>query len=301
MAVENQFASRIPIGFANRMQKGNLQDPLLKQVLATNNELAIREDYQPDPLGERLVNPIKGLIHKYHGRVLLTLTGVCAVNCRYCFRRHFPYQDNNPGREGWHEVCQYIAQDKTITEVILSGGDPLLASNIVIGNLLKQLESIPHVHTVRFHTRVPVVLPERIDDDFLNILANTRLNKVVVLHANHAQELDGTVTQACKQLKQINCHLLNQSVLLAGVNDNALTLAALSQTLFALGVMPYYLHTLDKVQGAAHFDLPITTVKNIYRELQQLLPGYLLPKLVKEESGQLSKSLIHCERPLSYS
>ncbi|WP_133136254.1 EF-P beta-lysylation protein EpmB [Legionella rowbothamii] len=290
---EEQFASRIPLGFAQRMQKGNPQDPLLLQVLATTQEMSSPEGYGVDPLQERVSNPLKGLIHKYHGRVLLTLTGVCAVNCRFCFRRHFPYQENNPGRQGFKEICKYIAMDPSITEVILSGGDPLLAADAVIADLLQQLEQIPHVHTLRFHTRIPVVFPERIDADFLSLLTTTRLKKVIVLHCNHPQELqDEVVGQVLHDLRQSGCHLLNQSVLLAGVNDDAQILASLSQSLFNYAVIPYYLHTLDKVKGAAHFDMPFTKAQLIYQQLQQLVPGYLLPRLVCEEPGKLSKTLL---------
>ncbi|EHL30777.1 EF-P beta-lysylation protein EpmB [Legionella drancourtii] len=293
LLAEKQFSSRIPLGFAQRMQKGNPQDPLLLQVLAVATELEIQDGYEFDPLRERDSNPLKGLIHKYHGRVLLTLTGVCAVNCRFCFRRHFPYQDNNPGRHGFKDICAYIAKDSSITEVILSGGDPLLASDLVFSELLQQLEQIPHVHTVRFHTRIPIVFPERIDHGLLCVLATTKLKKVIVLHCNHPQELnDDEVRHALRALRQAGCHLLNQTVLLSGINDNAPILAALSQALFAQDVIPYYLHILDKVKGAAHFDLPLATVQTIYQQLQQLVPGYLLPRLACEEPGKLSKTLL---------
>ncbi|HRD69394.1 MAG TPA: EF-P beta-lysylation protein EpmB [Legionella sp.] len=289
---EHQFPSRIPLGFAKRMQKGNSSDPLLLQVLAQEIETVTNNEYAQDPLVELKVNPLKGLIHKYHGRVLLTLTGICAVNCRYCFRRHFPYQANNPGRQGWKEICNYIAADSTITEVILSGGDPLLAADRVLAELIGHLEQIPHVHTLRIHTRVPIVLPERIDEGLVKVLSSAQLKKVIVLHCNHAQELDSSVLRACQDLQMAGCHLLNQSVLLKGINDNAQILAQLSQALFAYGVIPYYLHVLDKVQGAAHFDISTQDALDIYHRLQELLPGYLLPKLAREEPGKRSKTLI---------
>lgn len=292
LLAEKQFSTRVPLGFAQRMQKGNPQDPLLLQILATEKELQSSDGYELDPLQERNSNPVKGLIHKYHGRVLLTLTGVCAVNCRYCFRRHFPYQDNNPGRNGLKDICAYIAQDPSITEVILSGGDPLLASDLVLAELIQQLEQIPHVHTLRIHTRIPIVFPERIDEGLLALLATTQLHKVIVLHCNHAQELDESVALVLQKLRQTGCHLLNQTVLLAGINDEAQILASLSQALFAQGVIPYYLHVLDKVKGAAHFDQSFACVQDIYQELQTLLPGYLLPRLAREEPGKLSKTLL---------
>lgn len=289
---EKKFSTRIPLSFAQRMQKGDANDPLLLQVLAVDNELNINEEYSQDPLVELNANPFKGLIHKYHGRVLLTLTGVCAVNCRFCFRRHFPYQENNPGRSGWKAICDYINKDPSITEVILSGGDPLLASDLVLKELIQQLEAIPHVTTLRIHTRIPVVFPERIDPEFLAVLTATRLRKVVVLHCNHAQELDESVHTACADLRSIGCVLLNQSVLLTGINDEPGILAALSHALFAYGVLPYYLHVLDKVQGAAHFDMHFSRAQTIYQQLQLLLPGYLLPRLAREEPGKLSKTLL---------
>ncbi|HAU1874233.1 TPA: EF-P beta-lysylation protein EpmB [Legionella pneumophila] len=288
---EKQFPSRIPLGFAKRMQKGNPKDPLLLQVLAKEDELTEADDYVIDPLSESNTL-IKGLLHKYHGRVLLTLTGVCAVNCRYCFRRHFPYQANNPGRRGWKEVCAYIANDPSITEVILSGGDPLLAANLVLEELLESLEEISHIHTLRIHTRIPIVLPERIDKGLLDLLTNTRFKKVIVIHCNHPQELDESVLQACSDLKKAACYLLNQSVLLAGINDDAGILSKLSHALFDYGIMPYYLHLLDKVKGSAHFDMPLPRAQSIYHQLQSLVPGYLLPRLAREEPGRSSKTLL---------
>ncbi|WP_242604533.1 EF-P beta-lysylation protein EpmB [Legionella fairfieldensis] len=289
---EKQFKTRVPRGFAARMQRGNPHDPLLLQVLATVEELQPVTDFVTDPLAETLVNPLPGLIHKYQGRVLLTFTGVCAVNCRYCFRRHFPYQVNNPGRKGWQTIVDYLAKDKSIKEVILSGGDPLLATDGVLRDFIHQLETIPHIQTLRFHTRIPIVLPERINESFLAILATTRLQKVIVLHSNHAQELDHTVQQTCHALRHVGCHLLNQSVLLKSINDNAIILAALSERLFHCGVLPYYLHVLDKVAGAAHFDLPESSALLIHRQLQSKLPGYLVPRLVREEPMKPNKTIL---------
>lgn len=289
---EQEFKTRVPRGFAARMQPGNPNDPLLLQVLAVEEELRVATDYVQDPLEERAFNAIPGLIHKYYGRVLLTVTGACAINCRYCFRRHFPYQENNPGRAGWPPVIDYIAQHTQIVEVILSGGDPLLATDAILHALFKQIEAIDHVTTIRIHTRIPVVLPERITDELLALLSGSRLQIVVVLHSNHAQELDMSVEKACDRLRQANCHLLNQSVLLAGVNDKAETLAELSHRLFACGVLPYYLHLLDKVQGAAHFDLELERANGIFQALQTMLPGYLVPRLAREEAGKEHKTLI---------
>lgn len=287
-----QFATRVPRSFAARMQPGNARDPLLLQVLASKDELLQDSTYVVDPLDEVASNSLPGLLHKYQGRVLLTLTGSCAINCRYCFRRHFPYQENNPGRNGWQAVLDYIGADSSIHEVIFSGGDPLLAADAVLTDLILRLSDIQHVHTIRFHTRIPIVLPERINQPFLSMLSATRLQKVMVLHCNHAQEMDASVREACIALRASGCHLLNQSVLLKGVNDSVSTLVNLSERLFDCGVLPYYLHVLDKVAGAMHFDLPIETALSIYHQLQTQLPGYLLPRLAREEPGKGSKTLL---------
>lgn len=291
-SAERNFRTRVPRGFAARMQPGNQFDPLLLQVLAVEDELQTMDGFVVDPLVEAAANPMNGLIRKYHGRVLLTVTGACAVNCRYCFRRHFPYHENNPGREGWQPVIDYIKDDPSIHEVILSGGDPLLATDPVLGSLFTQLAAIPHLRTLRIHTRFPVVLPERITEEFLHLLSTTPLKTVMVLHSNHAQELDAHVLQVCMALKQAGCLLLNQSVLLAGINDNVNTLVELSERLFTCGVLPYYLHVLDKVSGAAHFDVSIKKASEIFQAMQARLPGYLVPRLAREEPGKQHKTLI---------
>lgn len=291
VSAEQQFKTRVPRSFAARMKAGDPQDPLLLQVLAQAIELDPAPGFVLDPLEELSANPIPGLIHKYHGRVLLTITGTCAVNCRYCFRRHFPYQDNNPGRSGWQAALDYIAQDTSLHEVIFSGGDPLLASNRLLTDILEQLASIKHVTTVRFHTRVPVVLPERVDLPFLDLLMNCGLKKVMVLHINHAQEIDDSVHAVCRDVAAAGCILLNQSVLLKGVNARANILAALSERLFDCGILPYYLHLLDNVQGASHFDISHEQALAIFHELQSLLPGYLVPRLAREQAGKRHKTL----------
>lgn len=293
-AAQQQFKTRVPRGFAARMEQGNARDPLLLQVLAAPEELQSVAGYITDPLIEADKNPLQGLLHKYRGRVLLTLSTACAINCRYCFRRHFPYQNNNPGREGWRKVYEYIANDPSITEVILSGGDPLVVSDTLLAEVIDALNHIPHLRSLRFHSRMPIVLPERIDTGFLTQLQRSRLRKIMVLHCNHAQELDESVRDACTKLKNAGCHLLNQSVLLKGVNDDAQVLAKLSEALFDCQVLPYYLHVLDKTANTAHFDLPRAQVLAIYRHLQTLLPGYLVPRLVCEEPGQLHKTLLSC-------
>lgn len=288
---EKQFKTRVPRGFVDRMLPKNPNDPLLLQVLASHQELLMGEGFTSDPLAEKQVNPRPGLIHKYHGRVLLIMAGTCAVNCRYCFRRHFAYHENNPGSKGWEPVLDYIAQDESIFEVILSGGEPLLLPDAPLAQLLTKLAAIPHLQTLRIHTRMPIVLPERIDSSFLTLLKANRLQKVMVLHSNHPQELNEAVKSACFSLREAGCHLLNQSVILAGINDNATILAKLSRQLFQYGVLPYYLHMLDKVQGAMHFEVTLSNTQLLFKSLQSLLPGYLVPKLVREVPGEAHKVL----------
>ena len=244
----SQFSLRVPRSFVAKMGKGNWHDPLLLQVLPLIEELEISPHYCEDPLQEKQVNPIPGLLHKYHGRVLLIAASGCAIHCRYCFRRHFPYEDNTPGTSGWQPVLDYIANDATITEVILSGGDPLILKDSVLANLIERLATIPHVVTLRFHTRLPTVLPERITPTLLDILTASRLQPVMVIHCNHPREIDDTAAQALAALHKAGVILLNQFVLLRGINDNAATLITLNQQLFRFGVLPYYLHLLDPVQ-----------------------------------------------------
>ncbi|MDF2691137.1 MAG: Lysine 2,3-aminomutase [Gammaproteobacteria bacterium] len=288
-AASKLFPLKVPLGFANRIEKANPNDPLLKQILPLAAELIQTPGYSADPLQEQASNPIPGLLHKYHGRVLLIATGICAVNCRYCFRREFPYQDNNPGSKGWDKALEYIKSDSSITEVILSGGDPLLLSDKPLQNLLDKMAEICHVKTVRFHTRLPIVLPERITDSFIELLRNSRLNPVIVLHCNHPNEIDAQVSQVLSKLKAAGITLLNQAVLLAGVNDDLEAQVALQQKLFENGVLPYYLHMLDKVQGSAHFFVSEAKAKQLIFEMTQRLPGYLVPKLAREVAGMGSK------------
>ena len=283
------FKLRVPRGFVQRMQKGDPHDPLLLQVLPQAQEMLPTPGYSTDPVKERAVNPVPGLLHKYPSRVLLTLIGVCAINCRYCFRRHFPYEENNPGQQGWQQALNYIANDPSIIEVILSGGDPLLVKDNLLQELILKIAQINHVQIIRMHTRLPVVLPERITSGLSQILASTRLKPLLVIHSNHPQELDASVADALKLLRDKDITLLNQTVFLKGINDNVAVLKALSLRLFECGVLPYYLHCLDPVQGAAHFDMPRAQVQALWRELQAAVPGYLLPRLVEEIPGAKSK------------
>ena len=284
------FPLRVPRGFIARMKTGDLQDPLLRQVLPLGDEEEIKVGFSMDPNREIQFNPLSGVLHKYVGRVLLLVTGACPINCRFCFRRHFPYADNNPSRAQWQQALDYIASDPSIHEVILSGGEPLLADDFYLFELLERIEAISSVTTVRFHTRMPIMIPERITQELGMMLSKSRLNKVVVLHCNHANEIDHKVKQAFSQLKAANVTILNQSVLLKGVNDHLETLITLNQTLFNSGVLPYYLHRLDRTQGTAHFDIPYEKAQILWEGLRDNLPGYLVPRFVVEEAGKASKT-----------
>jgi EF-P beta-lysylation protein EpmB len=286
------FPLRVPRPFLARMQAGDPRDPLLLQVLPQTAELLVTPGYTRDPLGENAVNNPSGLLHKYQGRVLLIATQSCAIHCRYCFRRHFPYADNRPGRAQWQDAFRYIADDASITEVILSGGDPLASSNTYLQWLVDNLLAIPHVERLRIHTRLPIMLPTRVDGPLLQMLGKRRQQVVMVLHANHANEFDSDVDEACKRLRAEGIHLLNQSVLLKGINDSVETLRTLSERLFAAGVLPYYLHMPDKVQGSAHFDVSDAEAFSLMQALHARLPGYLVPRLVREESGKPGKVLL---------
>ena len=284
------FEVRVPEAYLSRIAHGDINDPLLRQVLPLSEETLSPAGYVLDPLEESEHRPAKGLIHKYAGRVLLIASPTCAINCRYCFRRHFPYSDNSPSRAQWQEALGYLRDDSTIHEAILSGGDPLAASDRQLAWLVEQLENIPHLKRLRIHTRLPVVIPDRINEDLLGWLGTTRLQKVVVLHINHANEIDQAVVDACTRLKQAGATLLNQSVLLRDVNDNVTALAALSERLLEAGVLPYYLHVLDPVQGAAHFDVADNEARELVAQLRAHLPGFLMPRLVREIPGKESKT-----------
>lgn len=282
----NKFPLRVPHAFINKMKKGDPNDPLLRQILPDIAESLPVAGYTADPLGENAHNPIKGLLHKYQSRALITVTGACAVHCRYCFRQHFDYGANLSNSQDIRQICQYIANDKRINEVLLSGGDPLNINNRRFNEWIGALSDIDNIKTIRIHTRLPAILPNRIDDEFIEILANCPKNIVMVLHINHPNEIDDALAQKCQILKNHGVVLLNQSVLLKGVNDDVETLCQLSHALFGIGVMPYYLHVLDKVAGSAHFDLPIDRAIQIYWQLLEKLSGYLVPKLVQEMAGK---------------
>jgi EF-P beta-lysylation protein EpmB len=281
-AANTQFPLRVPRPYIARMRRGDPRDPLLLQVLPAHAEMIATPGYGADPLAEHAANPVPGLIHKYFGRVLLILSPACAIHCRYCFRRHFDYAGNTPGRARWQEALDYIRRDDSITEVIYSGGDPLAAGDSLLAWLTEQLAGIPHLTRLRVHTRLPVVIPARIDAECLAWLAGTRLQTSLVLHVNHANELDADVAAAVGLLRAAGITVLNQSVLLAGVNDCVERLTQLSEQLFAAGILPYYLHLLDRVQGAAHFAVDQAQAITLHRAMLARLPGYLVPRLVEE-------------------
>ena len=285
-----QFPLRVPRLFAERMEKGNRHDPLLRQVWPDLAEQTLDPARSQDPLQEARFNPIPGLLHKYQGRVLLTATPNCAIHCRYCFRRHFDYKSNTPGREHWREALDYVAQDSSINEVILSGGDPLVASDSYLKWLLSALDAIPHISSLRIHTRLPIVIPERISHELRQFFNTLNSQLIIVVHCNHANELDNQVKSTLRMLARDGHLLLNQSVLLREVNDDLASLVALSRALFASRVLPYYLHLPDAVVGTGHFDVSEAEGMHLIEELQDSLPGYLVPTLVREEPGTPGKT-----------
>jgi EF-P beta-lysylation protein EpmB len=286
-----RFAVRVPRGYVARMRHGDPADPLLKQVLPVDREVDAVPGYSPDPLGEHRAAD-GGVLRKYRGRALLVTTAACAVHCRYCFRRHFPYGEASLPSAGWENAVAAIADDPTVEEVILSGGDPLSLPDRPLARILDAVGAIDHVRRLRIHTRLPVVLPERVDHALLDVLGSVRQPLVLVLHANHAREIDDDVRSAVAALGRRGAVLLNQAVLLAGVNDTVEALHDLGTALVAAGVTPYYLHLLDRVDGAAHFDVPEETGRRLVGELAARASGYLVPRLVREQEGAPAKVLI---------
>ncbi len=279
---ELDFPLRVPLSYIRRMTSKDPLDPLLLQVLPSKEEREVHPGFTDDPLQEMASGVARGIIHKYQGRVLLITTGACAVHCRYCFRRHFPYQQHQQSAVQWDSALDYIRRDATISEVILSGGDPLVMGNARLARLVDLLAGIPHLRRLRIHSRLPIVLPARIDQGLLGIVRGNRLKCVVVIHGNHPRELDTEVASGLRELHRAGATLLNQSVLLRRINDDADTLCELSESLHNMNVLPYYLHLLDRVNGSAHYNVTALTSSNIYRQMLQRLPGYLVPKLVRE-------------------
>ena len=291
LQARKQFPLRVPMAFINRMKKGDSQDPLLLQVLCDEKELINVAGFSEDPLEEQN-NTIPGLLHKYYNRALLMTKTACAINCRYCFRRHFPYHDNQGTKKNLGAALAYIASHPELDEIILSGGDPLMAKDHEMAFLITELEKIPHIKRLRIHSRLAVVIPNRITSELCRLFAKTRLQIVLVTHINHPNEIDDNVTNAIKRLKEHQVTVLNQSVLLKKVNDDADVLACLSNKLFSIGILPYYIHLLDKVQGAAHFLVDDDNAKQIMRQLAKNVSGYLVPKLAREIGGEKSKRVI---------
>lgn len=283
------FPLRVPRGFVARMRHGDPHDPLLRQVLPLDEETRPVPGFDADAVGDGAARAGRGLIRKYRGRALLVATGSCAVNCRYCFRRHFPYAEETAAAAGWREAVAAIAGDPGIDEVILSGGDPLSLSTPKLAELTDALAAAPHLRRLRIHTRLPIVLPERVDAEFTHWLGGLPWPAIVVVHANHGNEFDAHVDAAMARLRGAGATVLNQAVLLRGVNDDEDALARLCERGFQAGVLPYYLHQLDRVAGAAHFEVPDERARALHEALRRRLSGYLVPRLVREVAGDASK------------
>ena len=291
----HSFALRVPRGFVGRMRRGDPDDPLLRQVLPIDREMIPVGGFTADPVGELSSPPVASVLHKYRGRALVMVTGACAIHCRYCFRRHFPYVDHAAAGGHLEAAVARIAADPGITEIILSGGDPLTVPDLRLERLVRSLAAAPHVRRLRIHTRLPIVLPQRVDTALASWIGDLGVPVVVVVHANHANEIDADVRRALAALDAAGATLLNQAVLLAGVNDSAAALAELSETLFDAGVLPYYIPTPDPVEGAAHFEVPEDEARRLHTELTNRLPGYLVPRLVREVEGAPAKVGIHLQ------
>lgn len=291
-AGEQQFPIRVTTSYLQRIERGNHDDPLLKQIMPAADEMAVVDGYGTDPVGDSGATCGNGVMQKYHGRVLLMTTSACGIHCRYCFRRHYPYRDNILSVSNIMDALEQIRADQSIHEVILSGGDPLMLSNNRLEKIISGLETIPHLRTLRIHSRMVVILPSRIDASLLKLLQDTRLNVVMVIHSNHPNELDSGVETSLRAIADAKITLLNQSVLLKGVNDQVSILESLSQRLFECGVLPYYIHMLDRVRGSHHFEVLENTASLLLEELGRLLPGYLVPRLVREIEGEPRKTPI---------
>lgn len=289
---QTSFPVLAPQAFVSRMRIGDKDDPLLRQVINHRAEDLVVDGYQSDPLNESEFNPVKGLIRKYKNRALLVTTGKCAINCRYCFRREFPYSENNPSRLDWQNAFSYIAENPEIDEVILSGGDPLIAGDKHLNWMIDAISKLPNVRHLRIHTRLPVVIPDRVTASLTRMLQQTPMITSVVLHINHASEIDDSVRRAARDLKASVDFLLNQSVLLKGVNNALSTQVALQRACVESGIMPYYLHFLDTVTGTSHFKVQKEDALALYADMQRELSGYMLPKLVVETPRALSKQFL---------
>jgi EF-P beta-lysylation protein EpmB len=283
------FATR---EYLSRAERGNPDDPLLRQVLPQRSELHSPPDYAMDPVGDGQSALTPGLLQKYRGRALLVATGGCAIHCRYCFRREYPYQESPPQWSTWNTAIAELTRRESIEEIILSGGDPLTLSDEILSSLVDRLAAIPHLKRLRIHTRLPIVLPQRVNEPMLEWLTGSRLKPIVVIHANHAREFDGFVVGAIDRLREAGIPLLNQSVLLRGINDSVEALEDLSKTLIDTGVIPYYLHLLDRTIGTHEFEVQQNEGKSLVSKLRTRLPGYAVPRLVREVFGGESKEVV---------
>ncbi|MEL0167832.1 MAG: EF-P beta-lysylation protein EpmB [Pseudomonadaceae bacterium] len=295
LAAAQTFSLRVPEPYLKRMRAGDINDPLLRQVLPIGDELQDQPGFVLDPLGEQNSNARPGIIHKYHGRLLLVVSSGCAINCRYCFRRHFPYDENNLSTAEWDEALDYIRNDDSIREVIYSGGDPLAANDRRLAWLTREIAAISHVRRLRIHTRLPIVIPQRITPELIEALCGTRLPVTMVWHCNHAAELDDQTRAAANRLRQAGVTLLNQAVLLRGVNDSLEAQLDLSEALGDAGILPYYLHLLDRVRGASHFLVTDDDARSLVGTMLTRLPGYLVPRLVREVAGEPGKVPVSVE------
>lgn len=292
LAEAEDFPLFVPREFAAKMRPGDLADPLLRQVLPIEQETIAAEGFTANPVGDHEATLTPGLLQKYHGRALMVTTGACAVHCRYCFRRHFPYGEGPKGIDAWSAALEAIHHDPSLHEILLSGGDPLTLTDGILGQLAEKIAAAEHIRRLRIHTRLPVMIPSRVNEPLLAWLTGTRLRPFMVIHVNHPNELVDDVPQALARLSEAQVPLLNQSVLLRGVNDNAETLIELSEKLLDLNVIPYYLHQLDRVQGAAHFEVPRAEGLRIVETMRARLPGYAVPRYVEEIAGDTGKRVI---------
>lgn len=282
-----KFVLNLPLRLAEKIQKQTLNDPILKQFLPTLQEKIKTNGFICDPVGDLAARRGSKLLHKYEGRVLLVCTSACAMHCRYCFRQNFDYEVQD---KTFAEELECIRQDSSIKEVILSGGDPLSLSEMVLEPLIKQISQMKHIKRIRFHTRFPIGIPERIDENFLQLIENIPQQIWFILHSNHPDELDDVLFSKVKLLQERRVIVGNQAVLLKDVNDNIETLQELCEKLVDNGILPYYLHQLDRVQGSAHFEVPEAKGLDLIRQLRERLPGYAIPKFVREIAGELSKT-----------
>jgi EF-P beta-lysylation protein EpmB len=288
---DQSFKLLVPRPYLSRIEYGNPNDPLLLQILPSATEMQKVLGYNKDPLEEADHSPQKAIVHKYKRRLLVITTGTCAVNCRYCFRRHFPYGDNQLAQAEWQSVMEYLQVHPEVNEVILSGGDPLMMKDALLADKVRQIEALPQVKRLRIHSRLPVVIPARVTDDMIDWIRASRLDIVMVWHINHANEVDEELAQAALKLKQAGVTLLNQGVLLKGINDSVEAQVNLSEAVFSAGILPYYMFTLDPVEGAAHFDISVEDAQKLMGKVAAELPGYLVPKLAKEIPGKASKTV----------